>query len=91
MVAYEQDGVAPPEPAIRAASQAPRGQLARLPGGHYAAFLDGEEKAAQVLVSFLDRELRTRNGNCADEYMAADEPGVIVHRSLLPSTRYNRR
>jgi pimeloyl-ACP methyl ester carboxylesterase len=58
VVAYETDGVAPPMPAIRAAQRAPRGQLARLPGGHYQAFLDGEEQAARVLVSFLDRELR---------------------------------
>ncbi len=34
-------------------------QLALLPGGHYTAYLDGEERAAQVLVSFLDSELRT--------------------------------
>ena len=58
VVAHQADGVAPPKPAIRAAQRAPRGQLACLPGGHYAAFLDGEEQAAQVLVSFLDRELR---------------------------------
>ena len=43
VLAYQQDGVAPPQPAIRAALQAPRGQLACLPGGHYAAFLDGED------------------------------------------------
>jgi uncharacterized protein len=91
VVTDEQDGVAPPEPAIRTAQRAPRGQLARLPGGHYAAFLDGEEEAARVLVSFLDRELRPRNGNSADEYVTADEPGVIVHRSLLPSTRHAER
>ena len=57
VVAYEQDGVAPPGPAVRAARRAPRGQLALLPGGHYAAFLDGEERAAQLLLSFLGREL----------------------------------
>jgi uncharacterized protein len=58
VVAYEADGVAPPMPAICAAQRAPRGQVARLPGGHYTAFLDGEEQAAHALVSFLDRELR---------------------------------
>ena len=89
VVAHEQDGVAPPEPATRAASLAPHGLLARLPGGHYAAFLGGEEAAAEVLVSFLDRELRPRNGNSADNYMTADAPGVIVHRSLLPSRHHH--
>jgi uncharacterized protein len=47
-------------PAIRAAQRAPRGQLARLPGGHYAAFLDAEDQTAQALLSFLDRELTAR-------------------------------
>jgi uncharacterized protein len=62
VLAYEDDGVAPPGPAIRAAHRAPRGQLVRLPGGHYAAFLDAEEQTAQALLSFLDRALRPRSG-----------------------------
>jgi len=66
VIAHEDDGVAPPEPAIRAAQRAPRGQLACLPGGHYAAFLDGEEQTAKVLLSFLDRELRPSGGNLVD-------------------------
>jgi pimeloyl-ACP methyl ester carboxylesterase len=62
VLAYDDDGVAPPGPAIRAAHRAPRGQLIRLPGGHYAAFLDAEEQTAQALLSFLDRALRPRSG-----------------------------
>ena len=81
VLAHQDDGVAPPEPALRAALRASHGHLACLPGGHYVAFLDGEEKAAQVLVSFLDRELRPRRGNPADGYIAAGEPGIIVPRS----------
>ncbi len=77
VLAYDQDGVAPPAPAIRAAGKAPRGQLSCLPGGHYAAFLDGEDQAADVLVSFLDWALMPR----VDEYAAAGEPGVIVART----------
>jgi dienelactone hydrolase len=60
VLAYDDDGVAPPGPTIRAAQRAPRGQLARLPGGHYAAFLDAEDQTAQALLSFLDRELTAR-------------------------------
>jgi uncharacterized protein len=82
VLAYEQDGVAPPAPAIRAAQNAPRGQVSRLCGGHYAAFLDGEEQAADVLVSFLDRALAPRTDGPADEYVAAEEPGVVVARDL---------
>lgn len=68
VLAYDQDGVAPPAPAIRAGRKAPHGQVSRLPGGHYAALLDGEEQAANVLVSFLDRALAPH----------ADELGVAV-------------
>lgn len=74
VLAYQHDGVAPPQPAIRAALRAPRGQLACLPGGHYAAFLEGEHRAARVLVSFLDRHTH-------DEYVTGGEPGVIVRHS----------
>jgi uncharacterized protein len=73
VLAYRQDGVAPPQPAIRAARRAPRGQLVCLRGGHYATFLDGEDQAAQILVSFLDRELH-------GEFVAGGEPGVVVIR-----------
>ncbi len=58
VVAYDDDGVAPPGPAARAAQRASRGQLVQLPGGHYAAFLDAEDRTAQVLLSFLDCEVQ---------------------------------
>jgi pimeloyl-ACP methyl ester carboxylesterase len=57
VLAYEQDGVAPVGPAIKAAKRAPRGELACLPGGHYAAYLAGHEEAVDVLLSFLRRHL----------------------------------
>ena len=57
VIAYQDDGVAPPGPAIRAAKRAPRGELALLPGGHYAAYLDGHEEAVSVLLSFLKQHL----------------------------------
>jgi uncharacterized protein len=57
VLAYDDDGVTPPLAAIRAARRAPHGELARLPGGHYEAFLDGHERATEALLSFLDRHL----------------------------------
>lgn len=57
VVAYDDDGVAPPGPAIRAASRAPRGELVRLPGGHYAAYLDGHDQAVDTLLKFLNKHL----------------------------------
>ncbi len=57
VLAYDDDGVAPPGPAVRAAQRAPRGELARLPGGHYEPFMDGHERAAEVQLSFLRRHL----------------------------------
>jgi hypothetical protein len=42
---------------VRAASRAPRGELVRLPGGHYEPFLGGHEQAAEAELSFLRRHL----------------------------------
>jgi hypothetical protein len=55
--AYDEDGVTPPRPAIRAAQRARRGELVRLPGGHYEAFLSGYERALEALLSFFQRHL----------------------------------
>lgn len=60
VVAYSDDGVAPPGPAILASQRASRGQLALLSGGHYAAFLDAEEETSQAMLAFLDRALSRR-------------------------------
>lgn len=57
VVATEQDGVAPPKPLIRAGERAPRGEVARIPGGHYAPYLEGHERAAEVQLDFLRRHL----------------------------------
>ena len=46
-----------PAPAVRAARRAPHGELVRLPGGHYAPFLDGHEPAVAAELSFLRRHL----------------------------------
>ena len=55
VLAYDDDGVAPPGPAIRAAQRAPRGELVQLPGGHYEPFLAGHETAVDVQLAFLRR------------------------------------
>ena len=57
VLAYDQDGVTPPAPAIRAAQQAARGEVVRLAGGHYEAFLGGHERALAIQLSFLERHL----------------------------------
>lgn len=69
--AYEHDGVAPPGPAIKAAKRAPRGELACLPGGHYAAYLEGHEQAVEVLLSFLRRHL-------TDDAQASSPPESVA-------------
>ena len=57
VVAPEQDGVAPPEPLIRAGERAPRGEVVRIPGGHYAPFTGGHELAVEAQLAFLRRHL----------------------------------
>jgi uncharacterized protein len=56
----DQDQSALAAPAIRAARRAPRAELVRLPGGHYAPFLDGHEQAVAAELSFLRRNLLGR-------------------------------
>lgn len=54
-MAYQDDDVAPPGPAVKVARNAPRGELASLPGGHYDAFMAGHEQAVEAQLSFLSR------------------------------------
>jgi uncharacterized protein len=53
----EQDGVAPPAPLISAGDRAPRGEVARIGGGHYAPYLEGHDEAVDVQLEFLRRHL----------------------------------
>jgi pimeloyl-ACP methyl ester carboxylesterase len=53
----DQDRSALPEPAARAARSAPHGELIRLPGGHYAPFLDEHDRAVDAELGFLRRHL----------------------------------
>jgi len=57
VVVCDQDQSALAEPAVRAARRAPGAELVRLPGGHYAPFLDAHEQAVAAEVSFLRRHL----------------------------------
>lgn len=57
VLAYDDDGVTPPGPAIRAAQRAPHGEVVRLPGGHYEALMGGYERALDAMLAFLRRHL----------------------------------
>jgi pimeloyl-ACP methyl ester carboxylesterase len=57
VVVCEQDGVALAAPALRAAARAPHAEVERLPGGHYAPFLDAHEPAVEAQLTFLRRRL----------------------------------
>ena len=57
VVACEQDSSVLFEPGARAARLAPRGELLRLPGTHYAPFLDAHEPAVAGQLAFLRRHL----------------------------------
>ncbi len=57
VVACDQDQSALPAPAVEAARRAPGAELVRLPGGHYAPFLDAHEQAVEAELSFLRRHL----------------------------------
>ncbi|HEV2634089.1 MAG TPA: alpha/beta fold hydrolase [Actinocrinis sp.] len=57
IVACDGDQSALAAPAVRAAGVAPRGELLRVPGGHYAPFLDAHEEVVAAEVAFLRRHL----------------------------------
>jgi hypothetical protein len=57
-------------PAVRAANRAPRGELVRMPGGHYEPFLGGHEQAVEAELSFLRRHLLDRS--------RTDRPGEVT-------------
>jgi fermentation-respiration switch protein FrsA (DUF1100 family) len=63
----DQDQSALAEPAVGAANRAPRGELVRMPGGHYEPFLGGHEQAVAAELSFLRRHLL--------DHAQADRPG----------------
>ncbi|MFC1406760.1 MULTISPECIES: alpha/beta hydrolase [Streptacidiphilus] len=57
VVVCDQDSSVLPEPGVRAAALAPAGELVRLPGRHYAPFLESHEQAVEAELSFLRRHL----------------------------------
>jgi pimeloyl-ACP methyl ester carboxylesterase len=57
VIVCDDDRSAPPELAARAARRAPRGELLRLPGGHYAPFMAAHEDAVSAQLAFLNRHL----------------------------------
>jgi predicted alpha/beta hydrolase len=59
VVACDDDQSALAVPAIKAAHRAPRGELLRLPGGHYQPFLNGYDEAVTTQLDFLHRHLHT--------------------------------
>jgi pimeloyl-ACP methyl ester carboxylesterase len=57
VVACDQDQSVLAAPAVRAAQEAPGAELVRLPGGHYAPFMDVHEQAVDAELAFLRRHL----------------------------------
>jgi uncharacterized protein len=60
VVVCDQDQSALAGPAVRAARRAPHGELLRLPGGHYAPFLDQYERTVDAELAFLLRHVVDR-------------------------------
>ncbi|HEY1853285.1 MAG TPA: alpha/beta fold hydrolase [Solirubrobacterales bacterium] len=57
VVVADEDRSALAAPAVAAARRAPRGELFRVPGGHYAPFLDQHESVLDAELHFLRRHL----------------------------------
>ena len=70
----DEDRSALAEPAVRAAGRAPGAELVRVPGGHYAPFLDAHEQAVEAELAFLRRHLLQSK---ADADSSAVGPGAL--------------
>ena len=79
VVVGDDDGVTPPAASARVAERAPRGELAHLPGGHYAPFTHGHRHAVEIELSFLRRYLLDEPDN-PNETATAAEPNPSTSR-----------
>jgi pimeloyl-ACP methyl ester carboxylesterase len=77
VVVCDQDQSALAEPSARAARRAPRGELVRLPGGHYAPFSTAHEETVAAELAFLRRHVLGEP--------AAGEPGSDHAAGLQPA------
>jgi fermentation-respiration switch protein FrsA (DUF1100 family) len=63
VVVCDDDRTALVRPGLRVAERAPRAELVRLPGGHYAPFLEAHDAAVKAETSFLQRHLAGRTSS----------------------------
>ncbi|MFH9229720.1 alpha/beta hydrolase [Streptomyces lydicus] len=61
VVVCDQDQSVLPDPAVRAARNAPASEVVHLPGRHYAPFLESHEQAVAAEISFLTNHLASRD------------------------------
>ena len=80
VVVCDQDRSALAGPAVRAARRSPGAELVRLPGGHYAPFLDAHEQAVAAELSFLRRHLHDADYGADYPAAAADSASVRAGR-----------
>jgi uncharacterized protein len=57
VVVYDEDRSVLTAPAVKAAERAPKGELVRLPGDHYAAFGEAHDATLDVEIAYLRRHL----------------------------------
>jgi pimeloyl-ACP methyl ester carboxylesterase len=62
VVVYDGDRTVLTGPPARAAQRAPRGEVVRLPGDHYAAFADARDATLDAEIAFLSRHLVSAGG-----------------------------
>ena len=66
VVVADDDQSALAAPAVDVASRAPQGEVVRVPGGHYASYLDAHEQVVAAEVDFLRRHVPTATRTGAD-------------------------
>jgi pimeloyl-ACP methyl ester carboxylesterase len=78
----DQDQTALAEPAVTAASRASRGEVFRMPGGHYEPFLGGHQQAVDAESAFLRRHLLGRPQADPLAPVAADATDAVARSGI---------
>lgn len=82
VLACDDDQTVLAQPGVSAAERAPLGEVVRMPGGHYAPFMEGHERAVDAELAFLRRHLL---GEAGEGDGVQGSRGRAVHGSGVPA------
>lgn len=91
IVVHDRDQSALAAPAIRAGRRVPDAEIARLPGGHYAGYLEAHQEATRIHVAFLERHLRPTHARARNRVRESARRLCDEHLRRCARRRGNRQ